>query len=79
MSGNLLPDSHLPADMVYHYKGAHILIILVCRVLKTGKNGHCLYNGPAARWRMEHSGTVVYLRDIFHNVSRTAMSALQDV
>jgi len=84
MSGNLLPDSHLPADMVNHYKGARILIILVCRILKTWKNGHCLYNGPAARWRMEHSGrarppTVVYLRDIFHNVSRTAMSALQDV
>lgn len=32
------------------------------------KNGHCLYNGPAVRWRMEHSGTVVYLRDIFHNL-----------
>ncbi|KAF8505939.1 hypothetical protein F5888DRAFT_1604331 [Russula emetica] len=32
------------------------------------KNGNCLYNGPAARWRMEHSGTVVYLRDIFHNL-----------
>ena len=79
MYGNLLPDSHLPADMVYNYKGAHILVILVCRILKTWKNGHCLYNGPAARWRMEHSGTVVYLRDIFHNVSRTAMSVLQDI
>jgi len=32
------------------------------------KNGHCLYNGPAARWRMEHSGTVVHLRDIFYNL-----------
>ncbi|KAI0282276.1 hypothetical protein BGY98DRAFT_955130 [Russula aff. rugulosa BPL654] len=40
----------------------------VRRILKTWKNGHCLYNGPAARWRMEHSGTVVYLRDIFHNL-----------
>ncbi|KAI0000051.1 histidine kinase-like ATPase, partial [Russula vinacea] len=32
------------------------------------KNGRCLYNGPAARWQMEHSGTVVHLRDIFHNL-----------
>lgn len=32
------------------------------------KNGHCLFNGPAARWRMERSGTVVYLRDVFHNL-----------
>ncbi|KAI0306999.1 hypothetical protein B0F90DRAFT_1622599 [Multifurca ochricompacta] len=32
------------------------------------KNGHCLYNGPATRWRMERPGTVVYLRDIFHNL-----------
>ena len=79
MYGNLLPDCHLSADMVYNYKGAHTLIILVCRIPKTWKNGHCLYNGPAARWRMEHSGTVVYLRDIFHNVSQTVMSALQDV
>ena len=79
MSGNRLPDSHLPADMVYHYKGTHILMILVFRMLKTCKNGQCLYNGPAARWRMEHSGTVVHLRDIFHNVSWTAMLALQDI
>jgi len=34
MSGNLLTDSHLPADMVYHYEGAHILITLFCRILK---------------------------------------------
>ncbi|KAI0303906.1 hypothetical protein BC826DRAFT_980327 [Russula brevipes] len=32
------------------------------------KNGKCLYNGPAARWRMERPGTVVHLRDIFHNL-----------
>jgi hypothetical protein len=79
MYGNLLPDSHLTADMVYNYEGAHILITLVRRIPKTWKNGHCLYNGPAARWRIEHSGTVVHLRDIFHNVRRTAMSASQDI
>ncbi|KAH9076998.1 hypothetical protein EDB83DRAFT_2217806 [Lactarius deliciosus] len=32
------------------------------------KNGQCLFNGPAARWRMERPGTVVYLRDVFHNL-----------
>jgi DNA mismatch repair protein MLH3 len=32
------------------------------------QNGRCLYNGPSARWRLERPGTVVYLRDIFHNV-----------
>ena len=37
MSGNLFPDSYIPADMVYHYKGAHIPIILVCRILKPGR------------------------------------------
>ncbi len=79
MSGNLLSDTHLPADMVYHHKGAYILIVFICSILITWKSGHRLYNGPAVRWRMEHSGTVVYLRDIFHNVSRTAMQALQDV
>lgn len=25
MSRNILSDSHLPADMVYHHKGAHTL------------------------------------------------------
>ncbi|KAH9977605.1 histidine kinase-like ATPase [Lactifluus volemus] len=32
------------------------------------KSGRCLYNGPSTRWRLERPGTVVYLRDIFHNL-----------
>jgi len=43
------------------------------------KNGHCLYNGPAARWRMEHSGTVVHLRDIFYNVCLPVTPALRGI
>lgn len=48
-------------------------------VFNIRKNGHCLYNGPAARWRMEHSGTVVHLRDIFYNVCLPTTPALRGI
>ncbi|KAI0265216.1 hypothetical protein BC834DRAFT_880631 [Gloeopeniophorella convolvens] len=40
------------------------------------KSGRCLYHGLATRWRRDRPGTVVYLRDIFHNlpIRRTSHS-----
>jgi hypothetical protein len=46
MSGNLLPDSHLPADMVYHYKGAYTLIIFIVAFLKTGRTATVFTTDP---------------------------------
>ena len=68
MLGNLVPDDPLSANMVYHNEGAHIFMLFIRFFLRKSKNGQCLFNGPAARWRMERPGTVVYLRDVFHNV-----------